>query len=691
MKKTISCCIAALVASIVAFSYALETGESLEFAADGYLRMVTVLGRSSQNAYYGTLDSYNGTANATILETADGFRLDIDDWRNGRNISVVKTAAGTNVAFTPKARRTSASCKALTTKDVFGDSADESEKEENGTLQFATRASDPLASGLNKDPVDNEIDVLVAFDKTAIEYLNSKGETPQEAVEKQIAKMNAALVNSGLGDDFKMNLAGTYNVDLDIVKDFPDKDDPKRGDITSAILSIEKASKYPFWKALFDYRNSYGADIVMILTNPDPEADYDHIQGVVGIAIGLENDTDGKYGLSAALLRDNKESAYGFCDLRVCEQDHTFAHEAGHLMGAGHSELLDPGYSDPGPQLFEYSTAMMYFDVNYGDEGEFFYTVMGYNYTGVPGSPIYTEIPYYSSPNLKHPDSGTPLGDEKHDNVRTLRETYKYISQYRVRKNPDAIVLPFWKKSRTLTGPATRAVPEPFNLQGIFELKLGKANAKTGIAKISATLTGLDGKKKKFPTKALNVSGDVVTVEWDGLTVFIQGDEFFGTTGDAGSLGVQKGVVGGEMSGKGKVYVLGIDEYAPGGEVVVELLPTDSTPEPVTFSGKKWNFAKAAAVKLKFDKKAKLYSLVVDETKGRTNKSSMKLNYSYKKGTFSGSFKVYSILTSAKGKQSLKKFTIKATGVVADGQGAGEASIKKPKGGPWTIGVTSVP
>ena len=69
--------------------------------------------------------------------------------------------------------------------------------------------------------------------------------------------------------------------------------------------------------------------------------------------------------------------------------------------------------------------------------------------------------------------------------------------------------------------------------------------------------------------------------------------------------------------------------------------------------------------------------LVVDETKGKTNLSGMKLTYTPKKGTFKGSFKVYVLEGTGKATK-LKKYTVKVSGVVVDGVGYGIATCKKP-------------
>ena len=129
-----------------------------------------------------------------------------------------------------------------------------------------------------------------------------------------------------------------------------------------------------------------------------------------------------------------------------------------------------------------------------------------------------------------------------------------------------------------------------------------------------------------------------------------------------------------------KVYV-DIDGVPAG--TVEELLPAG---EPVIPKGGKWSFNKNATVKWVRDRETKEYGLVVDTSKGKTNRSSMKLTYTPKTGVFKGSFKLYA-LEGADGKKKLKKYTVNVIGFVVDGKGTGEATCKKPKLGPWSVTV----
>ena len=136
--------------------------------------------------------------------------------------------------------------------------------------------------------------------------------------------------------------------------------------------------------------------------------------------------------------------------------------------------------------------------------------------------------------------------------------------------------------------------------------------------------------------------------------------------------------VGGSWTGSGtKVYVDATSASLPAG-VLEELLPDG---EPVTVSGGKWKFAKAAKVGI--DKKTG--EVVADTSKG-SNVSGLKLTYTPKTGFFKGSFNAYALDTVG-GKKKLKKYTVNVSGVVVDGVGHGQATCKKPASGPWPVAV----
>ena len=121
----------------------------------------------------------------------------------------------------------------------------------------------------------------------------------------------------------------------------------------------------------------------------------------------------------------------------------------------------------------------------------------------------------------------------------------------------------------------------------------------------------------------------------------------------------------------------GFDLAVPG-RLQEDLLPVGET---FTVANNRWKFAKNATVKVTAN------GLYVDDASGKTNLSALKLAYTSKTGLFKGSFRVYALEDASNGKMKLKKYTVKVTGFVVDGKGYGQATCKKPAGGPWAVTV----
>ena len=663
---------------------AVNVGDVLRFAGDGGLREVTVIRQLSPTTSLGSLDGYGGVLNSTIVDAREGWTMDIDDWHTRRVWHVVKTDGGTDVQVRSKPKSGRRRCRTL--KRSVGRS------ETNVLAKQRKVASGGLTDGWEIDPVKNEVDVLVVLDRSAVEWLHSQNRTCADFAASQVGKMNAALANSGLANDFKVTLCGTYEADFDVTRDCGADED----EVLSVAIEEAVDSSRSVWKSIRAERDRVGADIVVILANTQPEKDLGNIVGTVGISYGLENEPEsGKYGLDKGKLDAYREAAFCACDVRQVEDDHTFAHEVGHVFGAGHSELLSPDYSVPGPQLFRYSNALMYKDAV---DDEYYYTIMGYDSVdGRWDSPDYVEIPLYSSPVLRNPITGSIIGDFLHDNVQTLRETYAIVSQYRA--NPlhskEFVVPEIWKKARTIRGKAFRTSSSPETVMGVFTLKCGKANKK-GRAKVSATLTGRDGKKISYKARAVDVLGkDDVVVSWgdgpDAMSVTISGNMFSGSDGLVGGISVASAAVGGETSRSAKFYVRDAPDEIDG-------MPIWKWPdgEPVEMQGRKWSCGKAAKVKWENyrckgdDCPACSPSWSVAGAPAGAcgysegvNVCGLKLTYKWKDGTFSGSFKLYATKfgKSPKG----VKLNAKVTGVVIDGVGYGQVMVKK--NGPWIVTV----
>ena len=234
------------------------------------------------------------------------------------------------------------------------------------------------------------------------------------------------------------------------------------------------------------------------------------------------------------------------------------------------------------------------------------------------------------------------------------------------------------------------AVYDGCDVVGIMELKLGKEKKMS--SKISGSVTLLDGKKHSIKAVTVKLDGASPAVGYlqvKGLGILhvaIGGNRFAGTLPYRGvDLHVQSAHVCEAWGGKTATASVDVDDLSGfSGMVLTNLLPYA---EVANVSNGKWKFRKAAGVKWSKLKKgvvpSELYNplsgkdLLVDESKGKTNLSAMKLSYTPKKGTFKGSFKLYALQGEGKGRK-LKKYTVKVSGVVVDGVGYGVATCKKP-------------
>lgn len=212
-------------------------------------------------------------------------------------------------------------------------------------------------------------------------------------------------------------------------------------------------------------------------------------------------------------------------------------------------------------------------------------------------------------------------------------------------------------------------------LAGLIQLKVAKPNVKKHTAKVSGSITLLDGKKRTFKSTTANVPTDMpfmvnIAVKGLGTLAVTIGKEGFG--GAVAHYDVTSANVGGKWTNTGsRVYTGATNATLPPG-TLENLLPDG---EPIRVKGGKWTFDKAASIKY-----AKgVLSGHTDPKK--PNLSAMKLNYVPKTGLFKGSFKLYAIQGG-----KLKKYTVKVTGVVVEGAGAGIAKLAKPAA-TWAVNM----
>ncbi len=281
-----------------------------------------------------------------------------------------------------------------------------------------------------------------------------------------------------------------------------------------------------------------------------------------------------------------------------------------------------------------------------------------------------------------------------------------------------------WQKARTLTGVVTQALPSPYHVRGVFQLKCGKVNKK-GIAKVSATLTGVDGKKTRFKAQSVTVADGAVTIPFRYsenclLPVSVYGDEFDGHMTDLngvaldGGLGVRNASVGGIVNADTlKFSVHDFAFTADAGFSALEwLVPGTMLDEDysclkefeavhVNRTTGKWTCGKPVTAKIIqyrpgkpaplccIDEDSSYYYLnVACDCNMESNLSSLKLTYTPKTGLFKGSFMIYATDKdpyAANVKAKLKKYKAVVSGVVVNGVGFGQASVKKPASGPWPV------
>lgn len=674
---------------------AMEVGDRIRFCGGGGIREVTVACRPSRSSWLGSLDGYGESLNATIVESQDGWRMEVDDWLDRKIWTVVSSPDGMDVAVREKTRRVREPCrtkKATSRRSLLAKRA--------RLVKQANVVMPGITDDWTFDPVTNEIDVLVVFDTTAISWLNSQRRMAEEFAAAQVAKMNVALANSGLAGDFSVALCGTFNADFSITKDCG----RNRYETLSVALDYVTGSRLDAWAAIRDERERLGADVVVILANSQPSVrNISDIGGTVGISFGLEYDApNGLFGFDKDYVDDYREAAYAACDVRVVAEDNTFGHEVGHLMGAGHSDLLDPYYSNPGPQLFPYSAALMYQDPV--DSG-YYYTIMGYNSVdGRWDSPDYMEVPYYSSPEVSHPVTGSALGDEAHDNVRSLRESYAVISQYRVRPSvepepepepePAPEPAPIIEEiSGTIADVKFTRLQEvkgalydaDGRLVGTVLLKFGKMGSK-GTVKVSAAATMMDGKKissrsRKFERQDGRMRGWI-----DFKAPILSMDFAEGTNGTFtlknAAYSMKEASVGGVLAAKSLLFNAAMDsvpDFAAAGKLLVEALPTNV--HIAVVNGTKWQCGKAPSLKYRKDRETGTYKLDGLGDPSKPNVSGLRLSYAWKTGIYKGSFKLYTTTadtTPPNRAPKLKKHTVNVFGFMIDAAGEGRGTLKRP-------------
>jgi len=356
-----------------------------------------------------------GVKTAVVLRTDDGLTIDVQDIRSKKYYKVLSAPDGVKVqevAAKGSACRCGARTPAVTPKM-------RSAKKALANVSAAP-AGNMRLQALGEEAEGPFVDILVAFDGNAGSWAKNNGGGLTNFAQTAVQKMNLALANTGLDASFRFRLVGVMGLtassaDLDYV--------------------LDAASEgWSGWRAIRENRDKVGADIVTVLV--DTGSQY----GTTGLGFSLYDDDFDSFS----------EFAYNVCAIRAVAQSHTMTHEVGHNMGCGHSDVQAV---QPGPLLYDYS-AGYYFAAG----GEGFHTIMAYDGEGPRGDEI--EVPYFSSPNHKY--RGVTVGNNKHDNTRTLANTFAAVGKWRAAAGEDLddgrMDLPLeWETSRSAAWARARA------------------------------------------------------------------------------------------------------------------------------------------------------------------------------------------------------------------------------------------
>ena len=246
---------------------------------------------------------------------------------------------------------------------------------------------------------------------------------------------------------------------------------------------------------------------------------------------------------------------------------------------------------------------------------------------------------------------------------------------------------------QTVTGAAV-IFDKAYSRVGTMQVKAGKVNKKHGTLRVSAVATLLvDGRVRRFTASgvlaALDAQGRIppVTLTFKepigAMTLEMSPDGLF--TFKNPIYAMASATVGGALRGGERgTFRLESCNLAVPGELQNDLLPYEEAFEVV---GGKWKFAKTATVKWTKSRETGEFVRVVDVSRNKTNRSSLKINYVTKTGIFKGSFKAYVLEDARNGKKRLKKYSVNVAGVVLDGVGIGKATGRQSAGGPWPVTV----
>lgn len=370
--------------TIEAGTIAVKSG-SLAVIGDGKTWTATKV------AIAGTLatDGYATVKSATTLKNNAVLRFDSDDamfYFDGtltvENGDVVKLAFAENREFTEELQLVKWNGDAPAGNFAFVD--------EEGAIGWQL---DKSADGLNlsEEPVEPDpeppatpavVDVLVAYDNGAYNYVTSRSRTLEEFAQTQIGKMNDVLATNRLDRYYGYRLAGVCKVDGTYTNI----------DTAPGLIAAGEGPAVSLRAA----REIYGADTVTLLV--------DTTSNTIGNSSPLNSTNN---------VASQHECAFSVCSIRAVDtgKQHTMIHENAHNMGCGHARAQGIINSP-----FEYGRGYYFKDGNVTR-----HTIMAYGGDN--------DASWYFSTTSK--EFGFTLGDATNNNARVLKETCGEVAKWR--------------------------------------------------------------------------------------------------------------------------------------------------------------------------------------------------------------------------------------------------------------------
>ena len=223
-----------------------------------------------------------------------------------------------------------------------------------------------------------------------------------------------------------------------------------------------------------------------------------------------------------------------------------------------------------------------------------------------------------------------------------------------------------WKKSRYLYG---SYYTSDGALAGRVLVTAGRASAK-GVARIKASVMGLDGRTKTITQKTFTVAGTTTGTLSNSAGTYafsISGSEISGTlTRDGVSYEVKPLKTGGSLAdGTYTFAVSGIPDSLEGNALIggTDYLPLS---QPFTSASSRWTFARKGT--LRYVRTTGDFVMSATD-----NPSGLKLTYKSANGFFKGTFTVYTKRNGV----SIKRYTAKVSGFMVEDSGEGIVTINR--------------